>query len=524
MRTLTLEIYPSDCVGDSSGKHNFNAASLDANLCNLISRYSDYASAFSDFQSNLSNIIAFTDRYKDPSRFNLAVSTTNVLSSYWEKHEFSVHYPLNITPTGDLSCPTINQDDNTLRSLALAYLINNFPAQNYINGTLANVVFFLYSTPVDPNNLSALQKVTSSPEFSYMVRNMNVSVIRQDIHFANGKVFQFENNGDNLWVYTKTFQGDALTNVNNFVVPRTPPVTRVLTPRSPVEGRTAINLTIDTNLFNYDVYGEAINTGLYVAGYTDIFLTINKDVTVGSIDYRYPALTVPSAILSKSKVGFIDGDTVSIVNNGNILGAGGTGGKGQSWGETVSPANDGLPGGDAILLQFATSLENMGVIGGGGGGGAGGYIGFSNQNIFDPTRVISELYAGGGGGGGAGAVEGGGGLGGKGFSDTAKVIASTGGDILRQDLNILQTGQLDGKNGNIASDKNGGLGGASVSSGANGATGGGIGINGASTGPTTTIGGITIQYSPKGGIAGKYINGISFADFMDNGKVYGNVS
>jgi hypothetical protein len=527
MSTLTLQIYPEDCVGDSSAKHNYNSLVLDTNVCNLSSQFflvdNNFNTVFTDFQNNLSNFINFANQFSNPEKYNLANATTNLLSSYWNQHEFSVHYPLNIFSLNNLSCPTINQPDNTLQSLANVFLNNNYPPTQFTTNTVANVVFFLYSVPVDPSNLNNLQTTITSPEFSYMVRNMNVSLIRQDIHFDNGKVFKFKNNGNGSWIYFRTDTGTALSSINNFVVvPPTPPANRITIPLQGTNARTIINLTVTDNVFNYDVYAAALNSGLYVAGYSDIYITINNQVTIGSTSPFLPALLVSSVSVTQ-KIGFVNGDTVSIINNGSIIGAGGVGGNGQDWGSTLSLVNDGGNGGDAMLLQFPTNVENNGTIAGGGGGGAGGYIGVALQNTFNPTSPISNLFAGGGGGGGAGTVAGNYGVGGTGFDNIAKVSSSVSGALLTNDLSIIKSGVLNGLNGNAGSAITGGLGGVGGNGAANGGSGGGLGINGTSTGPVEVFGGTSTQYPPKGGTAGNYINGKTYLNLLTEGLLYGNI-
>jgi len=144
--------------------------------------------------------------------------------------------------------------------------------------------------------------------------------------------------------------------------------------------RTAVALTISGNTYNYDVYA---NRGpAYVAGATDVTVTVNPGVFVGSTSTGAYALLVPSA--------FNPGDNVTIVNNGVIIGMGGAGGAGGS-GSPAAPGqgSPGAGGGNAIFVNRPTTITNNGVVAGGGGGGGGG-------------GRPSAKFNGGAGGGGAG--------------------------------------------------------------------------------------------------------------------------
>jgi len=147
-------------------------------------------------------------------------------------------------------------------------------------------------------------------------------------------------------------------------------------------GRPKIALTIAANTYNYDVY---TNRGpSYIAGASDITVTVNPGITVGSTATPTYAMLVPSA--------FNPGDTITIVNNGLIQARGGNGGPGAGPGGSVP----GSTGGSALYVNRPTTVTNNGTIAGGGGGGGGGSYGFSGP-AKSPT-----LNSGGGGGGGAG--------------------------------------------------------------------------------------------------------------------------
>lgn len=154
--------------------------------------------------------------------------------------------------------------------------------------------------------------------------------------------------------------------------------------------RVDVPLSIASPTYNYDVYN---NRGPgYVAGVSDLTLTVSPGVQVGSTSTGSYAMLVPSS--------FSPGDTVTIVNNGVIQGMGGDGGPGQFG---ASNGNAGGGGGNALYVNRPTTIQNNSVIAGGGGGGGAGAGNTPNKG---PSSW------GGGGGGGAGYNGGGGGGGG----------------------------------------------------------------------------------------------------------------
>jgi len=232
-------------------------------------------------------------------------------------------------------------------------------------------------------------------------------------------------------------------------------------------GRVTINLTISANTFNYNI--QSSRGGTYDAGNTDVTLTINSGVTVGSTATFTPALVTGS--------GWTTGDTITIINNGTIKGLGGNGGDGADVATNVQPAagDNGSVGGRAVRCQFTTTFTNNGsVYGGGGGGGGGGaaeyeYKGAQTQN------------AGSGGGGGAGVNAGSGGSGG-----TASGTGTSNNGVV-------------GNNGSATA---GGAGGGTL--GAGGA-GGGLGVNGsAGTNGTIVLGEGLTSSGGTGGTRGHY--------------------
>jgi hypothetical protein len=229
--------------------------------------------------------------------------------------------------------------------------------------------------------------------------------------------------------------------------------------------RVQIPLSISTPTYNYNVYARAIANPAYFAGLSDIRVTVNPGVQVGSTATNTYAMTVANT--------FNPTDTVTITNNGFIQGMGGYGGGGQGL-----PGTPGGGGGNALFLGRPTSINNLGTIASGGGGGGGGAVYVPNKG---------------------GSVEGGGGGGGAGFNGGA------GGG-----------GSYPGSPGTASS----GGAGAAVPSYAPGGAGGGRGANGAYG---SGISGANPGSGGVGGNTGYYIVGNPFATWIANGTRQGNV-
>lgn len=176
--------------------------------------------------------------------------------------------------------------------------------------------------------------------------------------------------------------------------------------------RVAINVTISGNVADY-VFNTAKVPG-YIAGVTDVTLTINSGVVVSASTTSTSALTVDTSWNS--------GDTVRINNYGIIVGMGGAGGAGS--GIIGFDGLAGAGGGRALTVSRAITFGNHGVIAGGGGGGGGGGRGVGGGGGGGGGRTGLYNSAGGAGGfsrihasysgydGGAGTYDGGGGGGG----------------------------------------------------------------------------------------------------------------
>lgn len=234
--------------------------------------------------------------------------------------------------------------------------------------------------------------------------------------------------------------------------------------------RVALALTIASNTQNYDVYTQASASPSYVAGVTDLTVTVNPGIVVGSSTTGSYAMSVPSA--------FTSGDTVTIVNNGTVIGRGGNGGNAGPRYTLNLDGTTGGTGGNALYANYTTVFTNNGTLSGAGGGGGGGRFGYGGA---------------GGGGGGAGNTAGSGGAGSPaplpGYPGASGTLTSGGG-------------------GGASYPGPPGPGGAGGGQGANGGNGGGS------------------QWGPGGvgGTRGFYLVGSSNVTFPATGTRLGQVS
>jgi hypothetical protein len=253
-------------------------------------------------------------------------------------------------------------------------------------------------------------------------------------------------------------------------------------------GRVPIAITISASTNNYDAY--ASRTLNYVAGVSDLTYTINAGVVIGSANTSLNAFLISASFLST--------DTVTVINNGRITGAGGNGGRGSDQRPGGTGAAGGGGGGTALSVARAVTITNNGTVAGGGGGGGGG-----GGSYFGRNAKSDDNIAGGGGGGGAGAVAGSG---------------ASGGTAAGQENNY---------NGNA------GGAGTLTAGGGGGATNGGgygapTGYGGAGGGPgvagTNGVNGQVGSSGGAGGAAGFYAVGNSNITWAVTGTRLGQVS
>ena len=172
----------------------------------------------------------------------------------------------------------------------------------------------------------------------------------------------------------------------------------------------AFTKTVSSNTQEYSLNTDLTANGWDGSSPVNVSITINSGIYVWSDDTAIAGFTIGTLPA---------GSTVSIINNGYIIGKGGRG-------APITSTN----GGDAIKIEYDVSITNNSYIAGGGGGGGGG--GFTD-GTFTPSV---------GGGGGTG--------GGQGGYDTTRttLVGGAGGAI-----------GLSGSNGQVDSAAGDGTGG-----------------------------------------------------------------
>lgn len=134
-----------------------------------------------------------------------------------------------------------------------------------------------------------------------------------------------------------------------------------------------------TYTFSGNAQQAGINTSIvpgYVAGKTDLTIVVNSGVYVWSDTVNVPALTINA---------FAAGDTITLINNGYIIGRGADGVDGFL-------RQAGNNGGPALEINYPVTINNTNssayIAGGGGSGGS--------------YRNVGQAGSGGGAGGGKG--------------------------------------------------------------------------------------------------------------------------
>lgn len=111
-------------------------------------------------------------------------------------------------------------------------------------------------------------------------------------------------------------------------------------------------------------------------------VVINSGVIINASSANTPALNI---------TGFNPSSEILLINNGSIIGAGGNGASGSTYGAGF--VNSAQTGGTAINCTNRVTIQNNGTIaGGGGGGGQGGWGTYSVSSCFPSDTMINTPH------------------------------------------------------------------------------------------------------------------------------------
>lgn len=210
MRTITFQINKDECVGDSVAKHNSNFLALDTSVCNLSSSFfnirDNYKKHFDDFVSYIPTLTTAYNQFstKEMFRYKLVSTASNLMSSYWNKHQFSVQLNTNLSTaySSVLVGAFTKSDFQSLCSQSYSYLTKNFPPQNYMLSTTAHVIAYHYNS-IQPVMENSVNVVATPPDFTSAQRDMNVNFTKQSVSISGMNIFSFSNISQNNWALTR---------------------------------------------------------------------------------------------------------------------------------------------------------------------------------------------------------------------------------------------------------------------------------------------------------------------------------
>jgi hypothetical protein len=278
MRNLTFEIQPTDCVGDSVGKHNYNILSIDTAICNLSSECfigsNSILTWFNDLSSLFDTLNVMYSNFSNNaiSGYQINHQIINTLSSYWDTPEFTVMYeynnytldgyynntfPDNLTTYAPTSAFAIN-DFTSLSGNMKSYLSNNFPASTYNLNTRANVVIPIFTLSMNAfgNVLGSVYIPLSGADYVYP--NGVVNNAQNQLQINSNAVYALASTGINGNIsYNDDYQ-------SHYVYSDTNPLGKIIPPNTSIEN---YNRTVKIKYNQNNIYTQNLYTVKFIAGY-----------------------------------------------------------------------------------------------------------------------------------------------------------------------------------------------------------------------------------------------------------------
>ena len=200
----SYDINDYECVGDALGKINYNFLNLEAQICSLSSKYFDsgYLTAFDKLSSIMTDMNIIGNQFYQVPLYKQAYTVTNLLSSYWNKTNITIEYPINIeTVLYNTGLTTQNYHisgvatDQILLQKAKNFIIQKFSSEDLLNTmTYVNVCFLIYSSNGEylPTTVGPF---SAPPNMKYW----NITLRKKDLCVSYIRTFRFEKVSDQ-WV------------------------------------------------------------------------------------------------------------------------------------------------------------------------------------------------------------------------------------------------------------------------------------------------------------------------------------
>lgn len=196
------DISEYECVGDVLGKINYNFLELENQICQLSAQYfSDgFYTSFNRLSSIIQDLTFLGNQFSDSGIYKQTYTATKLLSSYWNKNEVSVIYPMNIeTSDGFTQNYQISSlsTDSILIQKAKAFIDQKFASEDLLNdSSIINVSFLLYD-----NNGSFTPKTDGPFHNPPVMDSWNITLLKNDYYIKLVKTYVFKK-VQNQWINT----------------------------------------------------------------------------------------------------------------------------------------------------------------------------------------------------------------------------------------------------------------------------------------------------------------------------------
>lgn len=197
------DINEYECVGDSLGKINYNFLELESQICRLSAQYfqDGFYTTFNKLSSILDNLNFVGDQFSDVVLYKEAYTATNLLSSYWNKNEISVIYPINLETGGTSNRSVENYQisgiatDPFLIQKAHTFITQKFAREDFLNlSSIINVTFLLYAN--DGSYTATTLENRAKPP---VMKSWNITLRKNDYHIEGSKTYTFQKI-QNQWI------------------------------------------------------------------------------------------------------------------------------------------------------------------------------------------------------------------------------------------------------------------------------------------------------------------------------------